>query len=162
MIAYYKSPVGWLEITATEKGISSLIFVDEVKKKTIPKGILKDCIGQLKEYFAGKRQAFDIDLDLQGTEFQLQVWQELLKIPFGRTISYHELSRRLGNTGAIRAVGNANGKNPVSVIVPCHRVIGMDGKLVGYGGGLPRKKWLLDFERSFFQQDLFPYMYEGG
>ncbi len=155
MVAYYNSPVGCLEIQASEKGITSLYFLEEKKNNSKPKGILKECITQLKEYFNGKRTAFSIELDLQGTEFQLKVWNELLNIPFGKTISYQELSKRLGNKEAIRAVGSANGKNPVSIIVPCHRVIGANGKLVGYGGGLPRKKWLLDFERSFYQPELF-------
>ena len=158
MIAYYNSPVGCLEITASEKGISSLYFMEEHKHNSRPKGgIMKDCLDQLKEYFSGKRKSFELELEPQGTEFQKKVWKELLNIPFGETITYLELSRRIGNTEAIRAVGNANGKNPVSIIIPCHRVIGASGKLIGYGGGLPRKKWLLDFERSFYQKDLFPY-----
>lgn len=101
---------------------------------------------QLDEYFAGKRTSFDLPLDLQGTEFQLKVWNELLKIPYGKTISYKELSLRLGNLLAIRAAGAANGANPISIIVPCHRVIGSDGSLTGYAGGLWRKKWLLELE----------------
>ncbi len=103
-------------------------------------------IRQLDEYFSRKRKVFDLELDLQGTDFQKQVWMELLKIPYGRTITYKELSIRLGNPGVIRAAGAANGANPVSIIVPCHRVIGSDGSLTGYAGGLWRKKWLLDFE----------------
>lgn len=105
-------------------------------------------IKQLDEYFNRKRTVFDLPLDLQGTEFQLRVWNELLKIPFDRTITYKELALKLGNLKAIRAVGTANGANPVSIIVPCHRVIGSDGSLTGYAGGLWRKKWLLEFESS--------------
>jgi methylated-DNA-[protein]-cysteine S-methyltransferase len=160
MQTFYESPIGTIEITATENGISSLYFREKALETGSPSRMLKKCIKQLDEYFKGKLREFDLELDLQGTPFQLRVWNELLKIPFGETVSYRELSRRIGNVSSIRAVGNANGKNPVSIIVPCHRVIGSDGKLVGYGGGLPRKKWLLDFERSFYQKDIFPYKFE--
>lgn len=101
---------------------------------------------QLREYFAGQRQEFDLDLALQGTEFQLAVWNELRRIPYGVTISYAELAQRIGKPSAIRAVGTANGANPVPVIVPCHRVIGSNGTLTGYGGGIERKQWLLALE----------------
>lgn len=103
---------------------------------------------QLTEYFAGERQEFDIPTKSTGTPFQLRVWQELSRIPFGVTITYAELAQRVGNPSASRAVGNANGRNPISIIVPCHRVIGANGKLTGYGGGLDKKEWLLDWERS--------------
>jgi methylated-DNA-[protein]-cysteine S-methyltransferase len=155
MTVYFNSPVGTLEIDASKHGIRSLYFIDRTIPATEPAGFVKSCFDQLKEYFEGKRKVFSLDLDLQGTDFQKKVWNELLKIPFGETISYLELSKRLGDVKAIRAVGNANGKNPVSVIVPCHRVIGSNGKLIGYGGGLWRKKWLLEFEGSFAQWDLF-------
>ena len=101
---------------------------------------------QLREYFAGRRQSFDVELNLQGTEFQLAVWNELLRIPYGDTITYAELARRIGKPSAIRAVGAANGANPIPVIVPCHRVIGSNGTLTGYGGGIERKQWLLALE----------------
>ena len=101
---------------------------------------------QLSEYFAGKRQAFDLPLALHGTEFQLAVWNELLRVPYGETITYGELARRIGRPSAIRAVGAANGANPIPVIVPCHRVIGSNGTLTGYGGGIERKQWLLAHE----------------
>jgi methylated-DNA-[protein]-cysteine S-methyltransferase len=155
MIAYFDSPIGFLEITASEHGIGSLYFREGTFPSNKPSGVLKNCFDQLAEYFEGKRKIFSLDLDPEGTDFQKKVWNELLKIPFGETISYLELSKRLGDVKAIRAVGNANGKNPVSVIVPCHRVIGTNGKLIGYGGGLWRKRWLLEFERSFVQKDLF-------
>ncbi len=103
---------------------------------------------QLTEYFAGQRQRFDLPLKLAGTPFQEDVWRELVKIPFGTTITYAELAQRVGNPPAQRAVGNANGRNPISIIVPCHRVIGADGKLTGYGGGIDNKKWLLAWERE--------------
>ena len=103
--------------------------------------------GQLDEYFAGERQEFDVPVQLGGTPFQQRVWQELTKIPFGQTISYGELARRVGKPSASRAVGAANGRNPVSILVPCHRVVGSAGSLTGYGGGIERKQWLLDWER---------------
>jgi methylated-DNA-[protein]-cysteine S-methyltransferase len=102
---------------------------------------------QLAEYFAGKRQRFDVPLNLVGTPFQQQVWNELVRIPFGTTITYAQLARRVGKPAAARAVGHASGRNPVSIIVPCHRVIGADGKLTGYAGGLDKKQWLLAWER---------------
>lgn len=103
---------------------------------------------QLTEYFAGERQQFEVPMKSTGTPFQLRVWEELSRIPFGVTISYAELAQRVGNPSASRAVGSANGRNPISIIVPCHRVIGANGKLTGYGGGLDKKEWLLDWERS--------------
>src|SRR5262249_27166893 len=103
---------------------------------------------QLAEYFAGERQKFDVPLKLAGTPFQQQVWRELMRIPFGTTITYAQLAQRIGKPAASRAVGHANGRNPVSIIVPCHRVIGANGKLTGYGGGLDRKDWLLAWERG--------------
>lgn len=103
---------------------------------------------ELAEYFAGDRQTFDVPLRAAGTMFQQRVWQELVRIPFGSTISYAELARRVGQPTASRAVGNANGRNPISIMVPCHRVIGADGRLTGYAGGLANKRWLLDWERG--------------
>lgn len=155
MNAYFDSPIGSVEIAASEQGITSLYFLEGSFPSNKPSGMLKNCFDQLKEYFEGKRKIFSLELDLEGTDFQKKVWNELLKIHFGETISYLELSIRIGDVKAIRAVGNANGKNPVSIIVPCHRVIGNNGRLIGYGGGLWRKRWLLEFERSFVQKDLF-------
>ncbi|MGE3314047.1 MAG: methylated-DNA--[protein]-cysteine S-methyltransferase [Planctomycetaceae bacterium] len=103
---------------------------------------------QLAEYFAGTRQSFDVPLRLDGTPFQKRVWQELVNIPFGSTITYAELARRIGRPTASRAVGHANGRNPVSILIPCHRVVATDGKLTGYAGGISRKKWLIDLERA--------------
>jgi methylated-DNA-[protein]-cysteine S-methyltransferase len=108
----------------------------------------KDVAQQLDEYFAGARTDFDVDVDLAGTPFQLEVWRALQAIPYGETISYAELARRIGRPAAVRAVGSANGRNPVSIIVPCHRVIGADGSLTGYGWGTTNKAWLLDHERA--------------
>jgi methylated-DNA-[protein]-cysteine S-methyltransferase len=153
--AFLKTPLGYVEIDCSEKGIRRLEFIDfTVRIKRTP-ACLKECKEQLSEYFKGKRREFTIPLDLEGTPFQLRVWNELLKVPFGKTISYHDLAKRIGEEKALRAVGGANARNPVSIIVPCHRVIGMNGKLVGYGGGLKRKKWLLEHEYAFAQRDLF-------
>ena len=153
--AFLETPVGFIEITCSVKGIRTIYFIDfKVKVKYTPP-CLKECKVQLREYFEGKRQQFTIPLDFEGSPFQLRVWNELLKIPYGKTISYHELAKREGDINALRAVGGANAANPVSILVPCHRVIGADGKLTGYGGGLWRKKWLLEHEYAFAQRDLF-------
>jgi methylated-DNA-[protein]-cysteine S-methyltransferase len=153
--AFLKTPLGHLEVTGSENGIRTLYFLNfKVKPQPIP-SCLKSCIVQLEEYFHGARHDFDLKLDLSGSPFQLKAWQQLLKIPYGTTVSYLELARRMGDEKALRAVGGANGHNPVSVIVPCHRVIGANGKLVGYRGGLKRKKWLLEHEHAFAQRDLF-------
>jgi len=152
---YFDSPLGVIELTATEEGVASLYFVNERQKATSLNKILKDCVKQLDEYFRNARKEFSIPLDIQGTEFQKKVWRGLLNIPFGKTISYLQLAKNLGDEKSIRAVGGANGKNPVSIIVPCHRVIGSNGTLVGYGGGLDKKKWLLEFEGTLVQKELF-------
>lgn len=153
--AFFRSPIGYIEVTGTEKGIRSLYFLDfRVRSRPVP-SCLKSCMVQLGEYFHGARREFDLELDLEGTPFQLDVWKALAEIPYGTTITYFELARKMGNPKAQRAVGHANGQNPVSVIIPCHRVIGSDGRLVGYRAGLRRKKWLLEHEHAFSQRDLF-------
>ena len=151
-----KSPLGYTQITGDENGIVSISIMnsEEIPTKEIPE-TLKPCVLQLQEYFEGKRQHFNLTLNPSGTPFQKQVWDELLKIPFGKTISYMNLTKRLGDVKAIRAVANANGKNPLWIVVPCHRVIGSDGSLTGYAGGLHRKKWLLEHESPLTQQSLF-------
>lgn len=144
---YYKSPLGLIEIDGTEDGISFLGFVEEAPvciSEIHPS--LRECMNQIDEYFNGERKSFSISMQLQGTDFQKQVWKELLKIPFGETASYGDIAASIGNERAVRAVGSANGSNPISIIIPCHRVIGSSGKLVGYGGGLWRKEWLLRHE----------------
>lgn len=146
--AFYHSPLGLILIEYSSKGINKLVFSDEIEMESVNQPTDPQIIKQLDEYFNRKRTVFDLPLDLQGTEFQLRVWNELLNIPFGRTITYKELAIKLGNLKAIRAAGTANGANPVSIIVPCHRVIGSDGSLTGYAGGLWRKKWLLEFESN--------------
>jgi methylated-DNA-[protein]-cysteine S-methyltransferase len=145
---YYQSPVGMIEISGNQKGIRSLFFIDAVKKNEPVPDDLKKCMHQLDEYFSRKRKIFELPLNVTGTPFQLKVWRELQKIPFGKTVSYMDLAKKLENVKSIRAIGAANGRNPVSIIIPCHRVIGSDGSLIGYGGGLWRKKWLLEFEQG--------------
>lgn len=154
--AIIKTILGFIEITGDENGVSKIHVFDEEKKvsKKIPIH-LQEATHQLQDYFEGKRTLFDFKLNPQGTEFQQKVWQELQNVPFGKTMSYQELAIKLGDVKAIRAVANANGKNPLWIVVPCHRVIGSDGSLTGYAGGLWRKKWLLDHENPVKQQSLF-------
>ena len=151
-LTYYQSPVGLIRISGTETYIREIHFIDNVelshldhhKKRYSP--ILIHCVEQLIEYFHGERRVFEFPVHQEGTVFQKRVWDELIGIPYGKTISYLELSRRLGDTRAIRAAASANGKNNIAIAVPCHRVIGSRNDLVGYGGGIWRKKWLLDHE----------------
>lgn len=152
-----QTPVGFAVITGGDNGIASIQVMDN-EEETISRSIpysLKDCVFQLQEYFEGSRKNFDLQLNPNGTVFQKRVWRELTTIPHGNTISYLELSKRIGNTKAIRAVANANSKNPIWIIIPCHRVIGKDGSLTGYAGGLYLKQWLLDHECLNKQQVLF-------
>ncbi len=151
--AYLQSPLGTLEITGSHGIIFSVSFLDEQQTQAskIPAS-LKESIEQLDEYFSGKRKKFELNLQPNGTTFQRHVWDELLKIPFGKTISYLQLARQLGDEKSIRAAASANGKNPIGIVIPCHRVIGSNSDLVGYAGGLWRKEWLLDHESG--QQSL--------
>ena len=153
--AYIKTPLGIAKIMGNERGISviSVTNVGEISN-TIP-AILQEAVSQLNDYFDGKRNDFTFKLNPSGTEFQQKVWKGLLEIPFGKTMSYLELSKKLGDVKAIRAVASANGKNPLWIVVPCHRVIGTDGSLTGYAGGLWRKKWLLELENPPIQHSLF-------
>lgn len=150
------TPLGFAKLEGDENGISSLtVFNNDVAtSSTIPE-VLADAVSQLNEYFKGERKTFSLKLNPEGTNFQKRVWGALLTIPFGKTTSYLQLSKDLGDVKAIRAVANANGKNPLWIIVPCHRVIGTDGSLTGYAGGLQRKQWLLEHESPFRQQSLF-------
>ncbi len=152
---YISSPLGITKIVGDQNGVSviSILQEGEISKK-IPKE-LKAAVTQLNEYFDGKRQSFEFKVNPQGTDFQQKVWQELLNIPYGKTISYLDLAKKLGDVKAIRAVASANGKNPLWIVFPCHRVIGTDGSLTGYAGGLWRKKWLLEHESPSSQQSLF-------
>lgn len=144
---YCASPVGAIEIKGTKDAITFTSFIEEVgvSSEVIP-DVLLQCKKQLDEYFNGARKDFTVPLAPQGTEFQKKVWEELLKIDFGNTASYMSIAKKMSNPGAVRAVGLANGKNPIGIIIPCHRVIGEDGSLTGYAGGLWRKKWLLEHE----------------
>ncbi|MFZ9388451.1 MAG: methylated-DNA--[protein]-cysteine S-methyltransferase [Chitinophagaceae bacterium] len=158
---YYHSPLGLLKITGTDGYISEVGFHDtsqkpEGRKKNMPPLVIQ-CIEQLIQYFNGERRQFELPLNQPGTPFQQGVWNELQQIPFGRTINYLELARRTGDPKATRAVANANSKNHIAIIVPCHRVIGSNRELVGYAGGLWRKKWLLEWEAkmAFGVQTLF-------
>ena len=152
---FIQTPLGIAKIEGDENGISIISVTQEGDLSSkIPKN-LKNSVTQLNEYFEGKREEFTFKLNPKGTEFQQKVWQELLKIPFGKTMSYLDLSKKLGDVKAIRAVASANGKNPLWIVVPCHRVIGTDGSLTGYAGGLWRKKWLLEHENPTNQQTLF-------
>ena len=154
-IVFFNSPLGITKIVGDANGISEISVSDEGEVSvSIPKE-LEQAVIQLQDYFEGKRTHFNLKLNPKGTEFQQRVWQELLNIPFGKTLSYLELSKKLGDVKAIRAVAAANGKNPLWIVVPCHRVIGTDGSLTGYAGGLGRKKWLLEHENPTNQQSLF-------
>jgi len=157
--SFYNSPAGPLFISASDSGVTEIKFVNQTDQLTNEEAeigaIIKDCIAQLEEYFSGHRKIFSVKLDPQGTPFQKEVWKQLQEIPFGKTMSYLELAKLLGDAKKIRAVGGANGKNPIAIIVPCHRVIGSDGSLIGYAGGMDKKRWLLKFEGSI-QPDLFP------
>ncbi|QXP71321.1 methylated-DNA--[protein]-cysteine S-methyltransferase [Polaribacter sp. R2A056_3_33] len=158
---YYKTPLGTAKIVGDENGIQSVSVLDEdlstsfkVTNSETPV-CLQECVTQLDQYFSGKRIDFDLKLNPQGTDFQKKVWDELLNIPFNKTRTYLEQSKALGDVKAIRAVASANGKNPIWIIIPCHRVIGSDGSLTGYAGGIWRKKWLLAHENPVKQQSLF-------
>lgn len=152
---YMESPIGNILITAGEIGITSVLFREKPETSFNPSTLTNACKSELEEYFEGKRQVFTVPLEPTGTAFQLSVWEMLQTINFGETISYLELANRLGNPKVIRAAGSANGKNPVSIIIPCHRVIGKDNTLVGYGGGLWRKEWLLKHEIKHSENDHF-------
>ena len=151
-----KSPLGYTKIVGDADGISQVTVLNSEEKETdIIPVVLEDCVMQLHEYFEGSRTQFNLKLNAQGTDFQKRVWEALEKIPQGKTTSYLELSKKLGDVKAIRAVANANGKNPLWIIVPCHRVIGSNGSLTGYAGGLSRKQWLLNHENTTKQLSLF-------
>ena len=145
-IQYYPSPIGILKIEATDSGIVAVNFVSSQDEAESVNSITQDCQQQLQEYFSGERKVFNLPLRPKGTDFQQRVWAELQNIPFGKVASYLEMAKRLGDEKVIRAAAAANGKNPVAIIIPCHRVIGANGDLVGYAGGLDKKKLLLQHE----------------
>lgn len=148
------SPIGALTLVATDGVLSGIHMVEQRHRPATESfgsadaTLFDDAAQQLKEYFAGTRTSFDLPLHLAGTPFQQTVWQALCDIPYGETVSYGALAARIGRPTAARAVGMANGRNPISIVVPCHRVIGSTGGLTGYGGGVPRKRFLLDLERG--------------
>lgn len=154
--AQIQTPIGILEITGDELGITSVVFIDSnvSPSKEVPSE-LEAAVTQLTEYFKGQRDNFELKLAPQGTDFQKKVWETLQEIPFGKTSSYQKVANVLGDPKVIRAAASANGKNPISIIIPCHRVIGSDGSLTGYAGGLHRKKWLLAHENPVKQGELF-------
>jgi methylated-DNA-[protein]-cysteine S-methyltransferase len=148
---YFKSPIGFLRVSGSEKWVMAVEFCDQPGPETdgVPECLKKACL-QLDEYFQGRRRKFEVPLMLRGTPFQKRVWAALRKVPFGRTLSYGGIARSIGRPYSGRAVGGANHRNPVAIIVPCHRIIGHNGRLSGYGGGLWRKQWLLDHEKKYF------------
>lgn len=152
--AFFKTPLGIAKIIGDENGISKISIQDNGEITERIPAVLEEVVHQLQDYFDGKRTDFDFKINPKGTEFQQKVWQSLIEIPFGKTMSYLDLSKKLGDVKAIRAVASANGKNPLWIVVPCHRVIGTDGSLTGYAGGLWRKKWLLEHENLARKQEL--------
>jgi methylated-DNA-[protein]-cysteine S-methyltransferase len=151
-LAYYNSPIGELLIESDADKIITVNFVKEAKQQESPTPATEHCIKELEEYFFKGRKFFTVDLELRGTAFQQTVWSELLTIPYGTTVSYEAIAIRIGDIKSIRAVGVANGQNSIAIIVPCHRVIGKSGDLVGYGGGIENKEWLLYHEGARLKQ----------
>ncbi len=153
---YIETPLGHAKIVGDNNGITSISILDTTQELTevIPEPLL-DCVTQLKAYFKNELKTFSLKLNPEGTAFQKKVWKQLQAIPYGKTISYLDLAKQLGDANVIRAAASANGKNPLWIIVPCHRVIGSDGSLTGYAGGLHRKQWLLNHESEYKQQTLF-------
>jgi methylated-DNA-[protein]-cysteine S-methyltransferase len=152
-IAYYTSPVGDLAIESLDNKITGVNFLRDLpRKEEVPTAATQQCIEELDEYFYKGRKFFTVEVDPHGSEFQKRVWNALLEIPYGGTTSYEAIAIRVGDIKSIRAVGLANGQNPVSIIIPCHRVIGKNGDLIGYGGGLENKEWLLYHEGAILRQ----------
>lgn len=151
-LAYYRSPIGELLIESDGDKIIAVNFLKDSKLEEVRTTVIDQCVEELDEYFFRGRKFFSVELDLHGTDFQKKVWNELLTIPYGNTISYEALAIKVGNIKSIRAVGLANGQNTIAIIVPCHRVIGKGGELVGYGGGLENKEWLLYHEGALLRQ----------
>lgn len=146
--AYYSSPIGYIEIMTSQDLLYSVDFIDQIKEETSKPKILKETLKQLDEYFKGTRKQFDLNCQFEGTVFQNQVWKALMEIPYGQTMSYEDIAVKINHEKASRAVGNANNKNPIGIIVPCHRVIGSDKSLTGYAAGIDRKRWLLEHEKA--------------
>lgn len=142
------SPIGNIEINANDEGVTKIQFIKKNRKKTYKNAITDRCKQQLKEYFNKQRKVFDFPLAAQGTDFQKATWASLLQIPYGKTASYRDIAMMINRPKTMRAVGAANGKNPIAIVVPCHRIIGSNGLLTGYAGGLERKAWLLEHEKQ--------------
>lgn len=153
--AYYQSPLGSVKVSGNSEGITAVFFVEEEQPPTGALASVDACIRQIEEYFQGIRREFSVPLAPQGTPFQMRVWEALQTIPYGTTTTYAAIATLLGDINAVRAVGAANGRNAISIIIPCHRVIGADGSLTGYAGGLWRKQWLLEHEGALAQPGLF-------
>ena len=154
--AFIDTPLGITKLEGDIHGLESITVLNNKEEiTTIIPETLEDAVYQIQEYFEGKREVFNLELNPQGTDFQKRVWSALTDIPYGKTISYLELSKTLGDVKAIRAVAAANGKNPLWIVVPCHRVIGSDGSLTGYAGGLHRKRFLINLESPVHQTSLF-------
>lgn len=148
-VSYFKSPIGVLKIEATNAKLISVQLTDCTKTVDNSNEITKMCKTQLNEYFCRKRKIFDLPIEFMGTGFQKKVWRELCEIPYGKIVSYKEIAQNIGNEKAVRAVGTAIGKNPIAIIVPCHRVISANGKIGGYAYGIDKKQKLLNLERNF-------------
>lgn len=154
----YESPIGFIEIIGTHEAITSILFSEESQQVNVLHDetplALRECYNQLDQYFKGERNTFTFPYQVEGTDFQKTVWEALTKIPYAETGSYKDIAVSIGNEKAIRAVGSANGKNKLSIVIPCHRVIGSNGKLTGYAGGLWRKDWLLRHEKSCYKEQM--------
>ena len=155
-------PFGELTVVASDAGVRFVMFGNDAHARSLAALHVTDdashpvvarTVEQLREYVKGERRAFDVPLDLQGTEFQVQAWRALSRVPFGETASYAQQAASIGRPTATRAIGAANGRNPVAIVLPCHRIVGADGSLTGFGGGLPVKKWLLDHEARVSRRD---------
>ena len=154
-LAYYSSPVGELEIRSEGDAITVVSFLNDQKQPENSAPVIEQCMQELDEYFFKGRKFFDVKLKLIGTLFQQKVWNQLIEIPYGKTTYYADIATKVGDINSVRAVGLANGQNPIAIIVPCHRVIGKDGSMIGYGGGLERKEWLLKHEGALNQLEIF-------
>lgn len=146
---FLETSSGIIEVIADDKSVFEIKFSDKTGETSKESKVLEKALTQLKEYFRGERKEFDIPLHLEGTEFQKNTWNQLKKIPYGETVSYQDIAVALNNEKAVRAVGNANNKNKIMIVIPCHRVVGKNGKLVGYAGGLDKKEFLLEHEKKF-------------
>lgn len=150
-VGYYNSPIGWLKVTCSEDTLLSVGFVKKASEDS-PNEVVKNTIKQLQEYFDGSRHSFDVVFELNGTKFQEKAWRELMEIPYGKTISYKEQAAKSGRPTASRAIGGANNKNKIAIIIPCHRVIGSRGSLTGYAAGLDKKNWLIEHEKKVLNE----------